>query len=72
MFTTHSRSIQEEELFLAKDFTIIESKLDAICNNSNPKVQLSSNPYDSTKDSQYFKYIINFGNDALSIYVNQV
>ncbi|MDR3585898.1 MAG: hypothetical protein P4L59_11330 [Desulfosporosinus sp.] len=44
---------------------IIESKLDAICNNSNPKIQLSSNPYDSTKDSKDFKDIVNLGDDAL-------
>ena len=43
----------------------IESKLDAICNNSNPKVQLSSNPYDYTKDSKDLKDIVNLGDDAL-------
>ncbi|MHB8076321.1 hypothetical protein [Desulfosporosinus fructosivorans] len=65
MLYSHSRSIPEEEMFLARDLTIIESKLDAICNNSNPKVQLSSNPYESTKDSQDLKDIVNFGDDAL-------
>lgn len=43
--------------------TIIDSKLNTICNN--PKVASSSNPYDYTKDSKEFEDIINMGNDAL-------
>lgn len=42
---------------------IIDNKLDIICNN--PAAQLSSNPYDYTKDSQDYRDIVNLGENAL-------
>jgi hypothetical protein len=41
----------------------IDSKLDIICNN--PKVAMSSNPYDYTKNSKDYTDIVNLGDNAL-------
>ena len=52
-----------EEKTLFFQTTIIDNKLNIICNN--PKVIVSSNPYDYTKDSQEYRDIVNSGDSAL-------
>lgn len=52
-----------EDKFLFFQGNIIDNKLDIICNN--PAAQLSSNPYDYTKDSQDYRDIVNLGDNAL-------
>ncbi|BCZ47888.1 hypothetical protein psyc5s11_39550 [Clostridium gelidum] len=58
-----------EEKFLFFQRSIIDSKLDIICNNT--KVTASSNPYDYTKDSQDYKDIVNLGDNALKYMVTK-
>lgn len=52
-----------EEKYLLFTRNSIDRMLDIICNN--PKTQLSSNPYDYTKDSQEYRDIVNLGDNAL-------
>lgn len=51
---------------------IVDTKLEAIINNPNPKVKLSSNPYDYINGSQEYKDIINLGDEALNYMLSKL